>query len=264
MFLLTSSNFHNIMLVPMDNYYFLKRYFKLQEGIMFDKLEELGFGSLGYCASDNSPFWNLVNVNNTLEIEQLKIIERKFRGLNRNPTIYFENRPRLGSLVSFLLNHGYDESYCDSWMFSVGENLDMTKFGSVKKVEKENDLQIFLKTFNDSYQNGDPQNPYGELGDYLNVAEKVWFRHHGDNRLEYFIVFKKSQPVAVSTLTNFDGIGYISNVGSLRRVRGMGRQRLCIAFMNQRKTKTLCTVLQQKRATIQTSFISELDLKLNL
>ncbi|MBU1071268.1 hypothetical protein KKG65_02540 [Patescibacteria group bacterium] len=30
------------------------------------------------------------------------------------------------------------------------------------------------------------------------------------------------EPVAVTTLTNFAGIGYISNVGSLKKVRGKG------------------------------------------
>lgn len=41
-------------------------------------------------------------------------------------------------------------------------------------------------------------------------------------RIEYFMVYKGNKPVAVSTLTNYGDIGYISNVGSIREVRGEG------------------------------------------
>ena len=54
------------------------------------------------------------------------------------------------------------------------------------------------------------------------LARSAWFKFNDTGKIEYFIVYKGSKPVAVSTLTNFAGIGYISNVGSLREVRGEG------------------------------------------
>jgi ribosomal protein S18 acetylase RimI-like enzyme len=206
----------------MDNYTFLKKYSRLQYGIMFNKLENLGFGVLTWCKRDKSPYWNLIIVNREVSKKQLERIEKRFYKLGRNPTVYFENRPNLSPLVSLLDKSDYDRSFEDSWMFFTEHSVDKSKFTSVKKVGGEDELQVFLKTFNQCYQKNDPQNPYGELGDYLEVAGKVWNKHNKGSRLEYFVVFKDSKPVAVSTLTNFDGIGYISNVGSLRSVRGEG------------------------------------------
>jgi len=70
------------------------------------------------------------------------------------------------------------------------------------------------------------------------VAEKVWHRHHATGRIEYFTVFAGNEPVAVSTLANFKQIGYISNVGSLRKVRGQGFGKLATLY---------CVDLSKKR-----------------
>ena len=94
-----------------------------------------------------------------------------------------------------------------------------------------------MDTFNACYKKDDPQNPYGELGDYLNVARKVWSKYKRTNRLQYFVVFKGSEPVAVSTLTNFENIGYISNVGSLEKVRGEGFGKAATLFCVQESIK---------------------------
>ena len=101
-----------------------------------------------------------------------------------------------------------------------GGKISSKRFFQVKKVKSEEDLKIYLETFNNCYKNDDPQNPYGELGDYLKVAEKVWYENHSLDRIEYFIAYKGAKPVAVATLTNFEDLGYISNVGSLKEVRG--------------------------------------------
>lgn len=99
------------------------------------------------------------------------------------------------------------------------------------------------------FQKNDPQNPYGELGDYLKVAEKVWWRHHATNRIEYFMVYDGNEPVAVSTLTNYKSIGYISNVGSLKSVRGKGFGKLatiyCVNLSNKHENKYHCLATEE-------------------
>ena len=92
----------------------------------------------------------------------------------------------------------------------------------MKKVISIDDLEVFLKTFDQCYKKDDPQNPYGTLGDYLKITKDVWYKHHKSNRLEYFMAYKGDQPVAVASLNNYNNIGYILNVGSLREVRGEG------------------------------------------
>jgi len=189
---------------------------------MFDELTEFDFATVGYSKTDKSSYWNLALINKIISDDEINKIEEKFKSINRNPTFYFENRTDLKPFFDKLVDKKYKKSFEDSWQFWIGKNIDTKKFNSVKKVTTDAELKIYLVTFDKCYQENDPQNPYGELGDYLKVAEEAWHKHNKSGRLEYFIVYKNEKPVAVSTLTNFEGIGYISNVGSLREVRGQG------------------------------------------
>ncbi len=157
----------------------------------------------------------------------------------RKTVVYFENKKDFDGLKVLLESVGYKKFFEDSWMFHKGKNLDESKFDHVKEVDNEDDLETFLKTFDKCYQKDDPQNPYGELGDYLEVARDSWHQHHATGKIEYFIVFnEKDTPVAVSTLTNFAGIGYISNVGSLIEVRGKGYGKLASLYCVYKSKKS--------------------------
>ena len=206
----------------MKNDQFLSYYQYLQYGIMYQKLIDLGFASVAWCAKYKSPFFNYAGVNKEIDKKQLTKIEEEMKRLDRRPTVYFENRKDFSELVGFLNKQSYKKHWEDSWMFHAGRNIDTSRFDSVKKVTNDKELGEYLITFDACYQKDDPQNPYGELGDYLDVARDAWYQHKGTGKLEYFTVYNGKKPVAVSTLTNFAGIGYISNVGSLRDVRGEG------------------------------------------
>jgi len=83
----------------------------------------------------------------------------------------------------------------------------------------------------------DPQNAYGELGDYLIAAEEIWQKYHKTNKIEYFLIYKDKTPVAVSTLTNYENVGYISNVGSLKKVKGEGYGKLATLYCIEQSKK---------------------------
>lgn len=206
----------------MTNYQFLKKYQRLQEDIMFDRIIDLGFALVGYSQLDHSPFWNNALTDQVLWDEQITKVENTLKSLKRKPTFYFENKQELYQLRNILTSKNYKKSFEDSWQFWEGGEIDEKYFDSVMKVSSKSDLEIFLGVFDRCYQKNDPQNPYGELGEYLKAAEEAWHKHNANDRLEYFMVYKGDKPVAVSTLTNFEGLGYISNVGSLREVRGEG------------------------------------------
>lgn len=214
----------------MKNNLFLQNYQHLQYGIMYSKLIDLDFASIAWCKKYDSSFFNHAQVDREISDQELHSIEQELTSLGRKPAIYFENRDNLKPLISFLTVHGYQKSWEDSWMFHSGEGIDSTRFDSVKKVTTEDDLLIFLDTFDKCYQKDDPQNPYGELGDYLEVARDSWHKHSDSGKIEYFIAYKDNTPVAVSTLTNFAGIGYVSNVGSLKQVRGEGFGKIVSLF----------------------------------
>ncbi len=221
----------------MNNFNFLINMQKLQFGIMYDNLIDLEFAIIGYSKTDKSAFWNLALTNRVLRNDEIFQVEDKFKELDRAATIYFESRRDLDSLASTLSDYGYKKGFEDSWQFWKCGDIDNKNFDSVKIVTTPEKLKTYLETFNACYQKNDPQNPYGELGDYLKVAEAVWHKHNKSNRLEYFIIYKGDKPVAVSTLTNFEGIGYISNVGSLREVRGEGYGKTATLYCIQQSIK---------------------------
>lgn len=234
----------------MNNYQFLRDYQDLQYSIMFDKLIDLKFARIGYCKGDESGFWNLALTDQLLTQKQLLSMESTFKKLKRNPTVYFENKLSLKQLVDFLLANQYKLNNEDCWLFHSGENIISDRFFQIKKVNNDQELRIFLTVFDACYQKDDPQNPYGALGSYLKVVEKSWFKHHVSNRIEYFIAYADSQAVAVSTLTNFNQIGYISNVGSLRKVRGQGFGKLatlyCVDLSKKRGNKYHCLATEER------------------
>lgn len=204
---------------------------------MYNKLIDLDFASIAWCDKYDSSFFNHAQVDKPLTEKELDEVEQTLKELKRKPAVYFENRNDLSNLVDFLGKRGYKKTWEDSWMFHSGQEIDESAFNQVKKVEDETSLEEFLKAFDACYQKNDPQNPYGELGDYLEVAKDAWRKHNKSGKIEYFTVYDGEKSVAVSTLTNFAGIGYISNVGSLKEVRGKGFGKLA----------SLCCVVQSKK-----------------
>lgn len=214
----------------MTNAQVLRNYIQLQKDIMFDELFELDFATVCYSKNDPSPFWNNAFVDTVLDGDQLRELDAKLKSLHRSPAMYFENRADLFPLKTLLEEHNYIKTAEDSLMFwSLGE-VETDRFESVRKVETQEELAVFLDTFDRSYIKDDPLNPYGELGEYLTAARIAWEKHHKSNRVEYFIAYKDSEPVAVSTLTNYGQIGYISNVGSTLAVRGEGFGKLATLY----------------------------------
>ena len=211
----------------MNNSDFLKKYLQFQNSVTFDELIDLGFALIGYSKVDTSEYWNMALISEPISDDQLEEVESFFISINRRKTFYFETKKEV---VKALENKGYKKSYEDTWQFYENSEVENKGFEFVKKVKDENDLLVFLKTIESCYQKDDPQNPYGELGDYLKVAEEGWRKHNKTDRLEYFIVYKGDKPVAVATLNNFEGVGYISNVGSLREVRGQGYGKIATLY----------------------------------
>lgn len=213
-----------------DAHAFLLTLQQLQLGIMADEIRDLGFGSLTYSASDSSPYFNNVLVNAPTTSAQVQTAEKIWLTKKRASTFYFENRTGFSDFKTQLTSQGYQQTFEDCWMFHSGNNIDTARFDQVKKVTKLSDLEIFTQVLDQSFQKDDPQNPYGELGEYLDIAKTAWLKFQGSNRLAYFLAFQTGRPVAVAALTNFHGHGYISNVGTLRTVRGQGFGKLVTLY----------------------------------
>lgn len=77
------------------------------------------------------------------------------------------------------------------------------------------------------------------------------------------MVYKDSRPVAFSALTNYESIGYISNAGSLKEVRGQGFGKLatlyCIDQSKKRGNTEHC--LATEEGTYANKFYKRLGFK---
>lgn len=208
---------------------FLQNYHLLQFGIMADRLENLGAGWLTYNNIRPSPVWNHIFIPTPIDQKQLEEFEKRMILIDRNPSLYFERNNKSEKMIRLLKRNAYTEYFEDSWMFFDNNRKIDTGFSNVQRVKTQKGLDLFLDTLDTSFRNTDPEHPY-ELGNYLQIAKKAWNNNKYCNKLEYFSVLKNNKVVSVATLTNFNGIGYISNVGSLPSVRGQGFGKLATLY----------------------------------
>lgn len=213
----------------MDNQKLILLFQELQYGVVFNGYISNGFAKICYSNDDTSIYWNYAFTNQLLTVNQLKELESEFKNLNRTATIYFEKSETTKDLVRVLEENNYEKKYEEAWLFHEDPIDELDQFKQIKKVLNEEDLAVFLKTFDSCYQKDDPQNPYGELSGYLDSAKKAW-TDTNDEKLEYFIAYKGNEPVAVAALTSYEGLGYIANVGSLQKVRGEGFGKLITQY----------------------------------
>ena len=208
----------------------LEKFLDIQEHTMFSVSEYVDGVRIIHNDFDQTPFWNYALCGEVLTGAQIHAVEARMRELNRKPAIYFPNTDTFGPLVDELKSDGYQLNNEDSWMFfegSVPEGLD---FNHIKKVSSLSELELWLETLDASFVADDPQNPYGTLGAYIDLARRAW-KENGDlGKCEYVIAFNEGKPVAVATLIYEGDLAYISNIGSRKEVRGRGYGKLVTLF----------------------------------
>ena len=247
----------------MANYNILEKFLNIQETTMFSKSIKLDFAKIIYNDTDTTPFWNYALTPRPLDKNEIATVAKKLESLNRKSAFYFENADLFVPFIDALKNDGYQMNNDDSWMFYEGKTVQTIGFNKVKRVESIEDLKIWLSTFDKCYQENDPQNPYGELGSYVDLARHAWERNNAVGKFEYFTAYNKNTPVAVATLTREKDLEYISNIGSLQDVRGQGYGKLitlfCIHQAQKRDSKHIC--LATEEGTYPNEFYKKLGFK---
>ena len=160
---------------------FLKKYFNFQKNIAFDNLKQLNFGFLISSKTDASFYCNNCFVDKEMTESDIQKIEKLMSLIKRNPCFYLSDDDYKN--IKLLEKENYKKESTDQWMF-FSEKYKYEDFGIFKKVKNLDNLNVFLKTFNQCYQKDDPQNPYGELGDYIETAKKAWIKKSKDNKLK--------------------------------------------------------------------------------
>ena len=211
----------------MDNFNFIKKFQLYDQSAT---LIHLPYGDIVYNKKLDTRFENYLLIKTLLKKEDFVLVEEEFKKLERIPTIYFEDKDELLPNTELLRENGYKNSWKDSWMFYKELISFQNEFTKVKEVKSEKELQLFVETFDNSYQKNDPQNPYGDVKEYLGGIKEKWEEYGQTEYIKYFIDYADDAPVGVAALTSTDGLGYISAVGTLQNVRGKGYGKLITQY----------------------------------
>lgn len=218
----------------MNTSIFIQRFLNILKDYTSDHIINLGFTTITLNDIDKTFYGNWAFVDKKINIKNLSEIEKILNQNNRQSTIYFEDSIKLQKLNEFLNKSGYKSKGQDSFMFYEKPEIEKLNFSKVKLVKTQRDLKVFLNTANQCYFKNDPQGPYGELGDFLKIAEKAWYKLSKKGQIELYLAYKNHIPVATSILSIGNNIGYISLVGSLENVRGQGFGKLITLFSVRR------------------------------
>lgn len=175
--------------------------------------------TIWFAPNSKSPSQNYALFDKPLSPEELSLVETEYITRDKIPAAVAAADDT--ALIQWLKNNNYTKKKNISWFFFEGSITNSPKH-TVKKVESEEQLDQFIETFDGSFQEDDPKNPWGKVTDFLGWVRDRWYQFHDTNELQYFIAYEDQQPSAVSALQSRDGIGYLFNVGSLQSVRGKG------------------------------------------
>jgi len=190
---------------------------------MEDVLINLDFASVCVSRNNDSPFWNYSIPSKSLQKPEIEIVEKEMKKYNREPAFYFEKSKETEVLEKCLKESNYACSWKESWFFYTKKVESQNNFQLIKTVESDEDFAVFLDTLDQSYQDNDPQNPYGSTGkEYLESTKRSWDQHSCGDLIKHFILFADDKPVACCSLTSLNNLGYISNLGTIKKYRGRG------------------------------------------
>ncbi len=207
----------------MDLQRFLHHYLNLQLGILFDQIKPVADSWFCSNLSGETPFWNQAVVFEPLQDKQVERIEAEFTKLNRQSAFYLPQQINLSEFSLSLQNADYKLRTSEVFMFHDGENLIDLDFKALKKVKSESELETFMKIFDDCYRSEDELAGRGSgFNQCLQSTKDDWYRFHKNDRVEFFILYHDEIPVGIVSLTNYEGMGYISNIGILPAYRGLG------------------------------------------
>jgi GNAT superfamily N-acetyltransferase len=221
------------------NSQFLKLYQKtLFDLAYFDNLEKIGNVQIASTGFDDSVWWNNATFDGELTDEIIAKAERYFRSINRKPIFYFAEDALNEENEKLLINKGYAQTDYEVWLEQKTPKINVDRFDQIRKVENEQDLEVFIKTIDRGYGADDPDNPYGGLGDYLSQIRESFRLHGASGKITRYIIFDENDnPASVGSLTNYERIGYISNIATVLEKRRQGYSAALLNYLLDNSVK---------------------------
>ena len=205
---------------------FLDHYFALQYRVSFDAIIPLQDAVFGYSRHDTSPYWNHIYLPKpTLTPDTLIGYETTCQDRDRLPAFYIVHNDKFSKCITILTKAGYTPYSEDAWMTYAPEK---TVFPSVKfafnQVRTVEELDQFVELMDQCYPDNDPQNPYGNLGTYLDMTRQAWLQKSTEEELTYYTIMhiEKNKLCGVGAVILKEQMGYLCNVGTLPEERGQG------------------------------------------
>jgi len=234
----------------MTNDQFLKLFQKtLFDLSYFDSLKTIKDLQIASADFDDSVWWNNATIDTPPpSLQTVSEVEAYFSSIDRHPVFYFAQNPQNQPFEQLLTNSGYHQTDYEVWLQIKNPQIDTAKFHQIKLVRTTKDLETFIATIDKGYGADDPDNPYGGLGSYPDQIRKSFSLHGPDSAISHYVLFDElNAPASVGSLTNYDSIGYISNLATIPEKRKLGYSRallnyfLHLSVQNGNQTHCLAT-----------------------
>ena len=197
----------------------LKSFINMFNGKFITEIKETENIIYVYSELNDEKWWNFALLKKPIKVKDISLIEKFFTERKRKPSVYFHDGPEFEN-IKLILNKDYKISAEDCWMFWNKEIPEIDSSG-IKEVKTDDEFNMWIETFINSYVKDDPQNPYGEQMDFAKLLKRFW--DEGKTKKEkYFLAFDGTMPVAVGILASYNKKGYIYSIGSIPSVRGRG------------------------------------------
>ena len=162
--------------------------------------------------------------------QQLPIIEEKFASFSSQPAIFVNETQRKNHMPEFLIRHGYQYAFNDSWMFyNPSMPIELSEGIKIEDIDSNtfDDFSSILSVVFSSF----PANPQ-----YLEICRKS-LTEKPDNGMNdfastFFVIYDNGVPASgagmfYSLEQNF---AYLHNAGTLEAYRGKGYQSALIKY----------------------------------
>ncbi len=234
----------------------LEMQYDLLTGLYYDKKEETDDYLLCISNIMNDYFWNLAYLKKEATDIVISNLEDKFNDLGFVPCLYLgRNDSSYEYNKKLLLSKGYRLNDTDVYMV-LDNYKDVDINLNIKVVENESEYNDYMKVlssaYNDNIENPD-ENVYADAitKDYYSSIKKSI----GNGKAYHIIGYDGDIPVSVATLSIFNGIGGINNVGTAQGYWNRGYAKQVIAYLVKLfkelngKDLILCTEYHTKNQT---------------
>lgn len=205
-------------------------HYQLQQNIYYSQQTRIKGALLLSSDKIKDYFWNYaaeIDVNKDHVKELVNTIIRFYESNNRTPAIYITPFTQPNNLVEYLKEMGFGLQFRDAWMFYEGiqsKEGQIPHSFSIREVKNTNDMDIFVKIFNESY-GGTPTEgePYAGLPTYYGEALKESFsKLHPNKKIINYLASMNNKVVGIGSFIFSRGYGGIYNVATIPEYRKKG------------------------------------------